>query len=64
MDQATVDAIIAGTLPDDLGLRGLQLGWNLSWYGGIALLWIAAALTLITGWDYFRKALPYLRDPK
>ncbi len=26
------------------------------------LLWIAAALTLITGWDYFRKALPYLRS--
>mgnify|MGYP001143697226 CR=1 FL=1 len=22
----------------------------------------AAALTLVTGWDYFRKSLPYLRD--
>ena len=29
---------------------------------GITLLWIAAALTLITGWDYFRKALPYLKE--
>ena len=29
---------------------------------GITLLWIAAALTLITGWDYFRKALPFLKE--
>ena len=31
-------------------------------YGlGLGLLWLAAALTLITGWDYFTKSLPYLR---
>ena len=30
----------------------------------LALIWIAALLTAITGWDYFRKALPYLRGPK
>ncbi|MCU0909072.1 MAG: CDP-diacylglycerol--glycerol-3-phosphate 3-phosphatidyltransferase [Rhodobacteraceae bacterium] len=29
---------------------------------GLALIWVAAALTAITGWDYFRKALPFLRD--
>jgi cardiolipin synthase len=29
---------------------------------GIGLIWIAAALTLVTGVDYFIKALPYLRD--
>jgi cardiolipin synthase (CMP-forming) len=29
---------------------------------GLALIWIAAVLTFITGWDYFRKALPYLRE--
>ena len=28
---------------------------------GLVLIWIAALLTTITGWDYFRKALPYLR---
>ena len=34
------------------------------WSGriGLWLLWIAAALTLITGVDYFRKSLPHLRD--
>ena len=31
---------------------------------GIALLWLAAALTAATGWDYFRKALPYLTETR
>ena len=29
---------------------------------GLVLIWIAAALTAMSGWDYFRKSLPYLRD--
>lgn len=29
---------------------------------GLVLIWIAAILTMVTGWDYFRKSLPYLRD--
>lgn len=28
---------------------------------GLGLLWLAAILTLITGWDYFRKGLAYIR---
>ena len=36
-------------------------GWAI--FVGIILLWIAAALTVVTGWDYFAKARPYLRDP-
>ncbi|NBE07069.1 CDP-diacylglycerol--glycerol-3-phosphate 3-phosphatidyltransferase [Paragemmobacter ruber] len=31
---------------------------------GLVLIWVAAILTLVTGWDYFRKSLPYLRDGK
>lgn len=34
---------------------------DLANHAGLALIWIAAALTLVTGWDYFRKSLPYLR---
>lgn len=61
MDQAMVVAILNGDEPDHLGL-----GWKLAgadWSGriGLWLLWIAAALTIITGWDYFRKAMPYLK---
>lgn len=33
-----------------------------AWHIGLWLIWIAAALTLMSGWDYFRKALPYLKD--
>jgi CDP-diacylglycerol--glycerol-3-phosphate 3-phosphatidyltransferase len=31
---------------------------------GLVLIWIAAVLTFLTGWDYFRKAMPYLRDER
>jgi len=64
MDEAMVMAIIDGQQPD---LHGLW--WKLQgmiWSGkiGLILLWIAAALTLITGIDYFRKAQPLLRDDR
>lgn len=62
MDMEMVDMILDGDLPDEVGLRWKELGWDISWFGGIALLWIAAVLTLITGWDYFKKSLPYLRE--
>lgn len=29
---------------------------------GLTLIWVAAILTLVTGWDYFRKSLPFLKD--
>lgn len=28
---------------------------------GLLLLWVAAWFTLVTGWDYFHKGLPYIR---
>lgn len=61
MDDATFDAIMDGVADDPLGLRGLALGWDICWYGGIGLLWIAMVLTVISGADYFRKAIPYLK---
>ncbi|UWP98912.1 CDP-diacylglycerol--glycerol-3-phosphate 3-phosphatidyltransferase [Aliiroseovarius crassostreae] len=62
MDEATVAEIFAGTLPDDLGLNFYSTGLVWSTYIGVSLLWIAGILTMITGWDYFRKALPFLRE--
>ncbi len=62
MDPQMIDAILAGNQEDFSGLLWVQKGLAASYYGGIALLWIAAGLTLITGWDYFVKALPYLKD--
>jgi len=29
---------------------------------GLTCLWVAAVLTLITGWDYFKKSLPFLGE--
>jgi CDP-diacylglycerol--glycerol-3-phosphate 3-phosphatidyltransferase len=29
---------------------------------GLMLLWVAMWLTIVTGWDYFRKSLPYIRQ--
>ncbi|MCB5408559.1 CDP-diacylglycerol--glycerol-3-phosphate 3-phosphatidyltransferase [Pseudogemmobacter faecipullorum] len=29
---------------------------------GLVLIWVAAILTALTGWEYFVKAKPYLRD--
>jgi cardiolipin synthase len=42
------------------GARVLGLGWlPMAWIGG-TLLWIAAALTLITGWDYLNAGLRHV----
>jgi CDP-diacylglycerol--glycerol-3-phosphate 3-phosphatidyltransferase len=62
MDLETVRMILDGEIEDVMGLRWKYFGMNYSWTGGVVLLWLAAALTLVTGWDYFRKSLPFLRD--
>lgn len=31
---------------------------------GLVLIWIAAGLTALTGWEYFRKAMPHLREDR
>ena len=61
MDNATVDGILAGG-DDPLGLRSLLWMADASWWLGVALLWVAAALTVVTGLDYLKKAMPHLRD--
>ena len=48
--------------------------WFNSWFhewaawtlqnGGLLLIWIAGLLTVMTGYDYLRKALPFLRERK
>ena len=62
MDDFTVQQIMSGEVEDSVGLKFNVDGAYYSWWGGVILLWIAAALTLATGLDYFRKALPFLRE--
>ena len=59
---AELDAVLAGIGPDPEGLRLLAAGMLWSEVIGVVLLWLAAGLTVVTGWDYFAKARPYLKD--
>jgi len=50
-------------------IKNLPKSWAIDamvWSGqiGLALLWIAAVLTFLTGLDYFNKAKPFLRDDR
>lgn len=52
-----------------LGLGGYgqadsSSGGALAGFAGLVLFWVAAALTAVTGWDYFRKSLPFLEEPR
>ena len=61
MDRDVVATIMGGG-DDPVGIRLLSNLYWWFWWLGVGLLWLAAALTAITGWDYLRKAMPYLRD--
>ena len=61
MDSVMIGQILDGKLEDLLNLNFLYGGMLVTWYGGVILLWVAAVLTVLSGADYFRKALPHLR---
>ncbi|MEO0359357.1 MAG: CDP-diacylglycerol--glycerol-3-phosphate 3-phosphatidyltransferase, partial [Pseudomonadota bacterium] len=56
MDAQMMADIIEGRTPDELGLKSSLLGLQITYYGGLVLLWIAGLLTVYTGWDYLTKA--------
>ncbi|MBS9717521.1 CDP-diacylglycerol--glycerol-3-phosphate 3-phosphatidyltransferase [Pseudohalocynthiibacter aestuariivivens] len=62
MNQEIVQNVLNGTEADHLGLIWKYKGLIASSTGGIVMLWLAALLTLATGWDYFVKAMPHLRE--
>ncbi|TDK43783.1 CDP-diacylglycerol--glycerol-3-phosphate 3-phosphatidyltransferase [Antarcticimicrobium luteum] len=64
MDEALLQRILNGEVEDLHRLRLMYEGMIWSGRAGLWLLWIAAALTLITGLDYLRKALPHLRETR
>ena len=61
MDASVIAEIFDGG-DDPLNLRMIQAAAQVTWWAGVSLLWVAAVLTLITGVDYFRKAIPHLKD--
>mgnify|MGYP003638478718 CR=1 FL=1 len=62
MDDAMIIAVLEGIEPDLQGILWKLNGAFYSWWIGIVLLWAAMVLTVLTGFDYFRKSLPYLRE--
>jgi len=62
MDARMVSDILTGVEEDVLGLRWKAVAMEWSGRIGLWLLWLAAALTAVTGWDYLMKSLPYLRE--
>jgi len=56
--------VMSGAIEDVNGVAGYAMWMDGTWTVGVVLLWIAAALTAITGWDYFLKSLPFLQEPR
>jgi CDP-diacylglycerol--glycerol-3-phosphate 3-phosphatidyltransferase len=61
MDREIIADIFAGG-DDPISILPIYNAYWSAWWVGVVLLWLAAALTAITGWDYFRKSVPHLRD--
>lgn len=62
MTPEMANAILNGTLTDEVGLLHAEQMFVLTSMVGRGMLVLAAVLTMVTGWDYFRKALPYLKE--
>lgn len=62
MDSAVYEQIKAGEVADSAGLLWLEPLWVYGAWGAQITLWLAAVLTVLSGLDYFVKALPYLKD--
>ncbi len=52
--------VIMPSLLACLGVTFVPHGWRV--YARLVAVLAPAVLTAITGWDYFRKALPFLKD--
>ncbi|KAB7613976.1 CDP-diacylglycerol--glycerol-3-phosphate 3-phosphatidyltransferase [Amylibacter sp. SFDW26] len=64
MDDTIYYGILNGTVEDVNHLVWYVNATDASWSAGVFLLWVAAILTFITGCDYLRKGMPFLREDK
>jgi CDP-diacylglycerol--glycerol-3-phosphate 3-phosphatidyltransferase len=55
------EAVAAG-VADPIRACGKRDCASLAGDVGLVLMWVAAVLTLLTGWEYFAKARPYLAE--
>ncbi len=62
MGYELADKVLTGQVPDEVGVLFYARAAEVTWWIGTVLLWIAAALTLWTGLQYFAKSLPFFKD--
>lgn len=55
-------SLVAQGLADPIRSCGMRGCSSYATWAGLTLIWIAAAMTAVTGWDYFTKSLPHLKD--
>lgn len=63
-DPGYLFSILDGSLPDEIGIMPVVQRFSISQFVAVVLIWAAALLTLITGFDYFRKSLPFLKEER
>ena len=56
--------LVTAGLADPIRSCGVRGCSSYATFVGLGLIWIAAVLTFVTGWEYFRKALPFLKDDR
>ena len=56
--------LVAQGLADPIRSCGTRGCSSYATLAGLGLIWIAAALTFLTGWDYFTKSLPFLKEDR
>lgn len=55
-------SLVAQGMADPIRSCGMRGCSSYATWAGLTLIWIAAAMTAVTGWDYFAKSLPHLKD--
>ncbi len=62
-NNALISEMTDAGIDADINMLSLaNVSGEVVWAIGLLLIWVAALLTAITGWDYLRKALPHLKD--
>ena len=59
MEPSAYNAAMEGG-DDPTGIRSTAMWAAYTVYAGVALIWIAALLTAVTGWDYYSKSRKFL----
>jgi CDP-diacylglycerol--glycerol-3-phosphate 3-phosphatidyltransferase len=62
LDGEVIAAVLDGRVEDMKGLSWKYNGMIWTGHAGLWLLWLAAVMTLLTGYDYLRKSIPYLKE--